>query len=222
MTAKVNGRLEVVSIRIDPKLVADGDTELLEDLVIAAVNAGLAKARDAAAQSLASLAGGMPLGLFPTWAASIRLGGGEALTMPGSDFGRRRSTDFGPGPLAGNRRQVGRAAGSPPAQVPPEEALELAEAIRAAKQQIRHCQICFHLTEADQPVCAICRDARRDQGVVCVVEQSRDLMAMEKAGTSRAFTTFSWAGWPRSRAWGRISSQSTPWKHGSAQGSSAS
>ena len=65
----------------------------------------------------------------------------------------------------------------------PEEALELAEAIRAAKQQIRHCQVCFHLTEADQPVCAICRDARRDQGVVCVVEQSRDLLAMEKAGT---------------------------------------
>jgi recombination protein RecR len=65
----------------------------------------------------------------------------------------------------------------------PEEALELAEAIRAAKQQIRHCQVCFHLTEADQPVCAICRDARRDQGIVCVVEQSRDLLAMEKAGT---------------------------------------
>jgi len=66
---------------------------------------------------------------------------------------------------------------------PPEEALELAEAIRAAKQEIRHCQICFHLTEAEQPVCAICRDARRDQGVVCVVEQSRDLLAIEKAGT---------------------------------------
>jgi len=66
---------------------------------------------------------------------------------------------------------------------PPEEAFELAEAIRAAKQEIRHCQICFHLTEAEQPVCAICRDARRDQGVVCVVEQSRDLLAIEKAGT---------------------------------------
>ncbi len=65
----------------------------------------------------------------------------------------------------------------------PEEALELAEAIRVAKQQIRHCQTCFHLTEADQPICAICRDARRDQGIVCVVEQSRDLLAMEKAGT---------------------------------------
>jgi recombination protein RecR len=63
-----------------------------------------------------------------------------------------------------------------------EEALELAEAIRLAKQQIRHCQVCFHLTETDQPLCAICRDPRRDQATVCVVEQSRDLMALEKAG----------------------------------------
>jgi len=65
---------------------------------------------------------------------------------------------------------------------PAEEALELAEAIGAAKQQIRHCQICFHLTDADEPVCAICRNPRRDQATVCVVEQSRDLMALEKAG----------------------------------------
>jgi recombination protein RecR len=66
---------------------------------------------------------------------------------------------------------------------PSEEALELAEAIRAAKDQIRHCQVCFHLTEVDQPICSICRDPRRDQATVCVVEQSRDLIALEKAGT---------------------------------------
>jgi len=67
---------------------------------------------------------------------------------------------------------------------PPEEALELAEAIRATKEQVRHCQVCFHLTEVDQPICAICRDPRRDPATVCVVEHSRDLIAMEKA---RAF-----------------------------------
>jgi recombination protein RecR len=65
---------------------------------------------------------------------------------------------------------------------PGEEALELAEAIRAAKQQIRHCQVCFHLTEAEQSLCSICRDPRRDQSTVCVVEQSRDLMSLETAG----------------------------------------
>ena len=65
---------------------------------------------------------------------------------------------------------------------PDEEALELAEAIRLAKDQIKHCQVCFHLTEASEPLCAICRDPRRDHAVVCVVEQSRDLLAVEKAG----------------------------------------
>jgi recombination protein RecR len=62
----------------------------------------------------------------------------------------------------------------------PEEAIELADAIRATKEQIRHCQVCFHLTEADQPICDICRDPRRDQTTVCVVEHSRDLIAIEK------------------------------------------
>jgi nucleoid-associated protein EbfC len=62
---KVNGRLEVMSVRMDPKLVADGDAELLEDLVAAAVNAAMAKAREAAAQSIASVTGVLPPGLFP-------------------------------------------------------------------------------------------------------------------------------------------------------------
>jgi DNA-binding YbaB/EbfC family protein len=61
VTVKANGRLEVVGVRIDPKLLADGDAELLEDLVTAAVNQALAKAREAAARSLSSIAGGLPL-----------------------------------------------------------------------------------------------------------------------------------------------------------------
>lgn len=66
---------------------------------------------------------------------------------------------------------------------PAEEALALADAIRDVKERVRHCQTCFHLTEADEPLCAICRDPRRDPSVVCVVEQPRDLLALEKAGT---------------------------------------
>ncbi len=65
VTAKVNGRMEVVAVHIDPKLLADGDAELLEELVAAAVNAGMVKAREAAAQSLTSLTGGLPMGLIP-------------------------------------------------------------------------------------------------------------------------------------------------------------
>ena len=64
---------------------------------------------------------------------------------------------------------------------PAEEALALAEAIRDVKDRVRHCQTCFNLTEADEPLCAICRDPRRDPGLVCVVEQPRDLIALERA-----------------------------------------
>ncbi len=61
VTARANGRMEVLGVRIDPKTVADGDVELLEDLVTAAVNQALAKAREAAAESLRSATGGLSL-----------------------------------------------------------------------------------------------------------------------------------------------------------------
>lgn len=62
----------------------------------------------------------------------------------------------------------------------PEEAIRLAEAIRDVKTRIRHCSICYNLTENDP--CAICSDPSRDQGVVCIVEQPKDLLALEAAG----------------------------------------
>ena len=68
-------------------------------------------------------------------------------------------------------------------KAPPEEALGLADAIRGVKESVRYCEVCFHLTEAETPLCVICRDPRRDPSLVCVVEQSRDLLALEKSGT---------------------------------------
>jgi recombination protein RecR len=66
---------------------------------------------------------------------------------------------------------------------PAEEAIALAEAIRSAREHIHHCTRCHHLTEAAESLCSICRDPRRDHGLICVVEQSRDLMALEKSGS---------------------------------------
>ncbi len=68
-------------------------------------------------------------------------------------------------------------------KAPPEEALALADAIRGVKESVRYCEACFHLTESETPLCVICRDPRRDPSLVCVVEQSRDLIALEKSGT---------------------------------------
>jgi recombination protein RecR len=62
----------------------------------------------------------------------------------------------------------------------PEEAMKLADAIRDVKTRIKHCSICYNLTEGDP--CDICLDPDRDQGVVCVVEQPKDLLALEATG----------------------------------------
>jgi recombination protein RecR len=65
----------------------------------------------------------------------------------------------------------------------PEEAMRLAIAIRDMKRNIRPCATCALPTEAD--LCAICADATRDRGLVCVVEQPRDVYALEKGGVFR-------------------------------------
>ena len=65
----------------------------------------------------------------------------------------------------------------------PEEAMKLSDAIRDVKTRIRHCSVCFNLTEQDP--CSICSDGSRDQGLVCIVEQPKDLLALESAGLYR-------------------------------------
>jgi len=62
----------------------------------------------------------------------------------------------------------------------PEEALKLADAIRDVKTRIRYCSICFNLTEQDP--CAICASPTRDPSLLCVVEQPKDLLALESTG----------------------------------------
>lgn len=63
------------------------------------------------------------------------------------------------------------------------EALGLAEAIRNVKENVRYCGVCYNLAEAEE--CGICRDPKRDRSLLCVVEQPRDLMALEQTGTYR-------------------------------------
>ncbi len=63
------------------------------------------------------------------------------------------------------------------------EALALADAIRNVKQNVHYCKVCFNLAEGEE--CAICTDPRRDPTQLCVVEQPRDLIALEQAGSYR-------------------------------------
>ena len=63
------------------------------------------------------------------------------------------------------------------------EALGLADAIRDVRENVHYCRACFNLAEGE--LCAICSDPKRDQTQLCIVEQPRDLMALEQAGVYR-------------------------------------
>ncbi len=63
------------------------------------------------------------------------------------------------------------------------DANALADAIRDVKTSVKRCTVCFNLTEHE--VCGLCSNDRRDPQVVCVVEQPRDVVALESSG---AFT----------------------------------
>jgi recombination protein RecR len=63
------------------------------------------------------------------------------------------------------------------------EALALADAIRNVKDNVRYCRTCYNLAEGEE--CSICRDPRRERDLLCVVEQPRDLMALEQTGVYR-------------------------------------
>jgi recombination protein RecR len=65
----------------------------------------------------------------------------------------------------------------------PEDANRLAHAIREAKEKVRFCERCFNVAEGT--LCPICADDRRDPTVVCVVEESRDIVAIERTGEFR-------------------------------------
>jgi recombination protein RecR len=66
-------------------------------------------------------------------------------------------------------------------KVPGEDARRLADAIVAVKERTTLCTICFNVSEAGE-ICAVCGDDRRDPEIVCVVEDPRDIVAVERTG----------------------------------------
>ena len=63
------------------------------------------------------------------------------------------------------------------------EAMALAEAIKDVKNKIKHCRICYNFSE--EPICSICSDPRRDKSLICIVEQPKDVIALEKTGVCK-------------------------------------
>jgi len=59
-----------------------------------------------------------------------------------------------------------------------DDVLDLAKALVNAKRQLHYCSVCNNITDLDP--CHICRDKRRDGSIICVVQEPRDVVAMEK------------------------------------------
>lgn len=68
-------------------------------------------------------------------------------------------------------------------KLPSIDALRLANAIAVVKERVSFCQTCFNISEGS--ACGICTDTRRESGVLCVVEEPRDIVAVEKTGEFR-------------------------------------
>ena len=68
-------------------------------------------------------------------------------------------------------------------RAPPEQAAALATAIVEVRERIGECEVCFDLAEG--PRCPICQDMRRDESILCVVEQSQDVHPIERTGEFR-------------------------------------
>ena len=65
----------------------------------------------------------------------------------------------------------------------PQDMKRLVEAITTVKERVKFCTICGNVTE--QELCNICRDPRRDPAVICVVEESKDVLAVERTRSFR-------------------------------------
>jgi len=65
----------------------------------------------------------------------------------------------------------------------PAEAMALANAIKDVKTKIKRCQICYNYSE--KRICEICSDERRDKSLICVVEQPKDVISLEKTGACK-------------------------------------
>lgn len=63
------------------------------------------------------------------------------------------------------------------------DVMRLANALKVVKEKVRFCEVCGNISEAER--CRICLDSRRDQTVICVVEEAKDVEVIERTGSYR-------------------------------------
>ena len=166
VTVVVNGAKQLQSLKIDPEVVSKDDVEMLQDLIVAAVNDAQRKADEQMSQSMGGMMGG--------------------LKLPGMSM--RTSAWSFPDPLVRLIEELQRLPGIGPKgaqrlafhilKTPREQADRLIDAMRDVKERVTYCSICNNITDADP--CAYCRSDDRDHRIICVVEEPQNVAAIEK------------------------------------------
>ncbi|WP_026926370.1 recombination mediator RecR [Granulicoccus phenolivorans] len=64
-----------------------------------------------------------------------------------------------------------------------EDVERLADTLRRVKEKVRYCEVCFNVSQEER--CRVCRDPRRDPTMICVVEESKDVVAIERTNEFR-------------------------------------
>ena len=173
VTVIMNARNEVRRVGIDPSLFNAEDVSVVEDLIVAAFSDAKGKAESKAAEEMQKIAGRPQPAAGPQSSVLRRTGRADA--MPVSEIDRLIQLLArlpGLGPRSARRAAlhlIKRRTGL----------LEpLAQALAAAADSIRQCGVCSNVDTVDP--CAICADERRDERIICVVEDVADLWALER------------------------------------------
>jgi len=163
VTVKMDGRKQVLNIKIDPEVVKAGDVEMLQDLVMAALNEASRKVDQAMKSSVGGMLGGMGLGdssKMSRFAEPMTRLIDELKKLPGVGSKSAQRLAF----------HILRSSD--------DDAEALASAVRDVKAKLRLCSICNNITDVDP--CVYCSNPTRNQKLVCVVEEPTNISSVEK------------------------------------------
>ena len=177
----MTGDMQLREITISPDAIDPEDAELLQDMVTAAVNEALRAAQELAANRMGGITGGLGRRRTPRPARDVE---------PPRPL-RWRHMYAGPisrliaelSKLPGIGQRTAQRLAFHILRADDEDALALADAIREVKEKVGLCEVCFNLAEGER--CRICEDARRDQSLICVVEEPADVIPIERTGEYR-------------------------------------
>ena len=173
---KMSGDMRLLEISIDPEAIDPEDPELLQDMVMAAVNEGIRAAQELAESRLGGIMGGL----------GGPGGGGLGGLGPARDLKSGERLYAQPiqrliaemAKLPGIGQRTAQRLAFHVLRASDDDALALADAIREVKAKVGLCEVCFNLAEG--PRCNICEDQRRDADVICVVEEPQDVIPIER------------------------------------------